>query len=601
MGTLEVRSLSRIRDGVLVFDEVSFTVSDGRVSALAGPSLAGKTSLLRVIAGVERSDGGDVLLDGQSILRQRPERRRIGFLFDDLALFEDMTVRENVTFGLRMQRRARVDRLRRADDVLDALGLSGRAHRKPRDLTPGERKRLAFARAVAPEPSLLLLDEPTAGVEEVGRETWRQELAQALRALQVTTLIATTDLRDAVTLADDLALMAEGQILQTGTVARVLQGPISIEAATLAGYVPLVRGEVVEGLVIESGVGSIPFPAGFPLRQQAAVMAHPTALFGVPGGSGLGSGVSGTLLRARPDGPVYVVEVQLNDRSVALRWEWDLMPPEPGTLIEIAVRPGTLRFFNDIPAPRVRSAESPVVNPERFAALASRPVAGADAPGPRTAPPDTPDDFAPITTTSTRTAAPVDPNASQDATTATSAVAADRAGQGDLEESSIAAAAAGGTQSESASASAGSAHASRRETETGKARPEAFTRAVRETDEDRPAMQEATMASLSAEGPLSPSGEDTVGERSGKPRGPADSARTPQSQADARPAERGLKPAAEPVQSVTSAVDPVRTRSPRPAPPAEPAPEVHTSSYGPAPAAPPPPKADDRHSGMPLD
>lgn len=386
MGTLEVRSLSRIRDGVLIFDEVSFAVPDGHTAAIVGPALAGKTSLLRVIAGIERSDGGDVLLDGQSLLRLPPERRHLGFLFDDLALFENMTARENVMFGLRMHRRNRVDRLRRTDDVLDALGLAGRAQRKPRDLSPGERKRLAFARAVAPEPSLLLLDDPTAGVEEVEREVWRQELAEALRALRVTTLIATSDMRDAVTLADDLVLLAEGQLLQTGAVARVLQGPASIEAARLAGYVPLVRGDVAEGFVVEPGVGSIAFPAGFPLRQHAAVMAHPTALFGVPGGSGLGSGVSGTLIRARPDGPVYLLEVQLDDRTVALRWEWDLTPPSPGALVEIAVRPGTLRFFNDTPAPRVRNAESPAADVERFATLAPRAVAGTDAPGPRTPP-----------------------------------------------------------------------------------------------------------------------------------------------------------------------------------------------------------------------
>lgn len=370
MGTLEVRSLSRIRDGVLLFDEVSFIVPDGHAAALVGPAHAGKTALMRVIAGIDGSDAGDVLLDGQSLLRLPPERRRVGFLFDGLALFDDMTVRENVAFGLRMQRRARVDSLRRTDEVIEALGLGAQAQQKPRDLGPAARKRVAFARAIAPEPALLLLDEPTFGVEEVGRETWRQELAQALRTLGVTTLVATTDLRDAVTLAEDLVLMAEGQVIQTGTVSRVLQGPISIEAATLTGYVPLVRGDVADGFVQEAGVGSVAFPSGFPLRQHATVMAHPTALFGVPGGSGLGSGVAGTLLRARSDGPVYVVDVQLNDRTVALRWEWDLVPPPPGTAVEIAVRPGTLRFFNDTPAPRVRSAEpSTLLDPERSASL----------------------------------------------------------------------------------------------------------------------------------------------------------------------------------------------------------------------------------------
>ncbi|RLT42423.1 MAG: ATP-binding cassette domain-containing protein [Chloroflexi bacterium] len=544
MGTLEVRSLSRIRDGVLLFDEVSFTVPDGRVTAIAGPAMSGKTSLLRVIAGVERSDGGDVLVDGQSLLRLPTERRRLGFLFDDLALFEDMTVRDNVAFGLRMQRRKRVERLRRTDDVLDALGLGGKAHRKPRDLSPGERKRLAFARAVAPEPSLLLLDEPTAGVEEVGREAWRQELAQALRALHVTTVIATTDLRDAVVLADELVLMAEGQVVQTGTVSRVLQGPVSIEAATLAGYVPLVRGEVVEGYVIEQGVGALPFPPGFPLRQQAAVMAHPTALFGVPGGSGLGSGVSGRLLRARPDGPVYVVEIQLNDRSVALRWEWDLTPPEPGSSIEIAVRPGTLRFFNDSPAPRVRTAESATVDPERFAVLAPRVVAGADAPGPRTAQPAPPEEPTEPIEPEPGAAVKATPAPTSSATRKTTS-AASTPDEGKKDWS--------GTQPE--------------------ARPPEPTSERPDADNE----------------PVTP-----------RPDAPAEG--RAEGRADRERETTATRPAGEPLRSPDAAVDPIRTRPNRPTPPpTEPDVAEHSTSYGPSPASAPPPKPDDRHSGMPLD
>lgn len=566
MGTLEVRSLSLIRDGVLLLDEVSFTVPDGRVAAIAGPALAGKTSLLRVIAGVDRSDGGDVLLDGQSLLRLPAERRRLGFLFDDLALFEEMTVRENAAFGLRMQRRKRVDRLRRTDEVLDALGLGGRAHRKPRDLSPGERKRLAFARAVAPEPPLLLLDEPTAGVEEVGREAWRQELAQALRALRVTTLIATTDLRDAVTLADDLVLLAEGQVLQTGAVSRVLQGPVSIEAATLAGYVPLVRGDVAGRFVVEPGVGSIVYPAGFPLRQHAAVMAHPTALFGVPGGSGLGSGVSGTLIRARPDGPVYVVEIQLNDRAVALRWEWDLMPPPPGAPVEIAVRPGTLRFFNDTPAPRVRSAETSTVDPERFAALAPRTVAGADSPGPLTPPPpaqkavsDAP--AAPVS--ETKAGAP-ETAASKDAPPPAAPPTARPAGE----------------KTEAPVAST--------PTRTPIATP--------------PAPAATKPAPALAPPPVQPSGGAAARpapRQDGPPKagGPV----LPAPRPETRTHEHETGHPGEPLRSPAAAVEPVRIRPPRPTPPPAEPEQVHTSSYGPAPAAPPPPKSDGRHSGMPLD
>lgn len=552
MGTLEVRSLSRIREGVLLFDEVSFTVPDGHVAALAGPVRAGKTSLLRVIAGIERSDAGDVVLDGQSLMRLPTERRGVGFLFDDLALFEDMTVRENVAFGLRMQRRKRVDRLRRTDDVLEALGLGTRSQQKPRDLSPGERKRLAFARAVAPEPELLLLDEPTFGVEEVGRDAWRQELGQALRTLGVTTLIATTDLRDAVMLADELLLMAEGQLVQTGAVSRVLQGPVSIEAALLTGYVPLVRGDVVDGLVVEPGVGSIVFPAGLPLRQHAAVMAHPTALFGVPGGSGLGSGVSGTLLRARSDGPVYVVEVQLNGRSVSLRWEWDLVPPQPGTAVEIAVRPGTLRFFNDTPAHRVRGVEvSALPDPQRFASLTRRSVAGANALGP--AMPQLP------LSETARVAEPEDPGAELETESQTRA-------QAQVE-----------------------------------AEGEASEPAAPAQIEGPSAQQEARdeLPYIGAPAPVEPGGID---EASPVPTAPIeDEPILPARRPEARTHEQDPTVPDESLPSPAAPVEPVRPRPTRPTLSQVEIEEVHTSSYGPAPATPAPQTVVERHGGMPLD
>lgn len=363
MTALEVRSLSRVHGGQLALDEVSFSVDSGRIAAVLGSMLSGKTTLLRVIAGVERADGGDVLFDGAIILRHAPERRHTGLMYADLALFEQLTARENVEYGLRMRGTRRAERLSRAMEWLDAVGLHEQAGRPVGALTPSERQRIAFARTIAAEPSLLLLDEPTALVNEVERDDWRLVLRQILSDLGTTTLIATDELRDATMLADDLVLLQAGGLLQSGPIARVTQGPASIEAAAMVGYVPLIRGAAADGQVIEPGVGAVAIPEGFPLRHTAVAMAHPASLFGVPGGSGLGNGVNGTVRRARPDGPVWTLELSIGNRVVTVRWEWDLVPPEPGAPIEVAARPGTLRFFNDTPtAPRM---PTPTPSPAR--------------------------------------------------------------------------------------------------------------------------------------------------------------------------------------------------------------------------------------------
>ena len=281
-------------------------------------------------------------------------------------------------------------------------------------------------------------------------------------------------------------------------------------------------------------------------------MAHPTALFGVPAGTGLGSGVSGSVLRARPDGPVYVVEVQLNDRFIALRWEWDLVPPEPGTLIEIAVRPGTLRFFNDSPAPRVRSAESPAVDAERFAALAPRAVAGAEAPGPRTAQPPPP--------VFEMDLGSVDDSLSPD----------DRSAEAEVLTPE------GTTPSAKTSAAVA-------ETADELSKPQ----------ETATPTSDATPRSKVTSETAPPGASDGIS-FAGTPR------LEPAHRTGARPTESAASMPTEP--AAPDATDPMRSRPARPTPPTDdPGEETHTSSFDPSPAAAPPPKADDRHSGMPLD
>ena len=316
MATLTVRDLTRSYEaGPRVVDGVSFEVADGRVAALLGPSGSGKTTILRLIAGLDRPEGGDVLLDSASILDRPPHRRGVGLLFQELALFPHLDVRANVEFGLRMAKWPRARREQRATELLELVGLSALASRRVDALSGGERQRVGLARALAPEPDVLLLDEPLGALDEARKQELRRELHGLLDRLGTTALIVSHDLRDAQALADDLIVMDAGRVLQFGPLRDVLSQPVTAFVAAMVGWVRLVDGPLVDGRVSEDGVGAIELPPAAesvpPHAERVRIMAHPSTLLGVPRGRGLGSGAHGTVTATRPDGPLHVLEVAL--------------------------------------------------------------------------------------------------------------------------------------------------------------------------------------------------------------------------------------------------------------------------------------------------
>ncbi|MEX2445708.1 MAG: ABC transporter ATP-binding protein [Dehalococcoidia bacterium] len=380
MATLEVRSLSRFapRDGVVV-DDVSFSVRAGRVAALLAPSGAGKTALLRLIAGLDQPDAGDVLLDDASVVRQRPHRRGIGMMFRDLGLFPHRDVRGNVAFGLRMLGWPRLDRDQRVEELLELVGLPGRGGARVASLSIDEQERVALARTLAPQPSVLLLDEPLNGNGRM-TETLRGELRDLLHRLEAATVVATSDLRLASSVADDLIVMRDGRVLQAGPLHVVLTEPVSAEVAAILGYVTLVHGNVDGDHVSEDDAGAVSLPEAPPTGSTAIIMAHPSSLLAVPDPA-LGCGVRGTVTRSRPIGPTWAVDLAVGPRIVEARWEWDLAPPLPGAELGVAVPPGRLRVFaTAAEAPPTDDDEPPAfVRPTRRSSTQQQP---ADAPPP---------------------------------------------------------------------------------------------------------------------------------------------------------------------------------------------------------------------------
>jgi iron(III) transport system ATP-binding protein len=234
---LELHAAARRFGARRALDGVSFGLEEGEIGCLLGPSGCGKTTALRCIAGLETLDGGSILSQGRVLggpgVHLPPQQRGIGLVFQDHALFPHLTARGNVEFGLRQL--PRLERRARAAQVLELVGLGDRADTYPAQLSGGEQQRVAVARALAPRPATLLLDEPFSSLDVALRERLVGELRALLKALGATALVVTHDQQDAFALADRVGLMREGRLEQWGTPYDLYHRPVSRFAAEFVG------------------------------------------------------------------------------------------------------------------------------------------------------------------------------------------------------------------------------------------------------------------------------------------------------------------------------------------------------------------------------
>ena len=206
-------------------DGVSLTVDDGEILGVLGPSGCGKTTTLRTVAGFETPNAGTVSFDDRDVTNVPPENRNVGLVFQEYALFDNMTVRENVAFGLRMRGVGSAEREDRADELLDMLGIGEMAGRDPTTLSGGQQQRVGLARALAIEPSVLLLDEPMTGLDAKLKARLRDEVGELLSDLDVTGLYVTHDQEEAMLMCDRIAVMNDGHVEQVGTPREVYESP----------------------------------------------------------------------------------------------------------------------------------------------------------------------------------------------------------------------------------------------------------------------------------------------------------------------------------------------------------------------------------------
>jgi sulfate/thiosulfate transport system ATP-binding protein len=226
---IEAKHLVRTFGDYLALDKVSLQIEDGELMALLGPSGSGKTTLLRVIAGLDFPDSGSVLFDDQDATLFKIQKRRVGFVFQNYALFRHLTVYKNIAFGLEVaQRKDRLGPAKIRERVFELLGLvqlAGFENRLPAQLSGGQRQRIALARALAIQPRILLLDEPFGALDAMVRKELRSWVKQLQRQLKITTIFVTHDQDEAIEIADRIVVMNSGHIEQIGTPTEVCEEP----------------------------------------------------------------------------------------------------------------------------------------------------------------------------------------------------------------------------------------------------------------------------------------------------------------------------------------------------------------------------------------
>lgn len=341
---LEIKNIIKDFGGRRVVDDVSLTVMPGQVTCLLGPSGCGKSTTLRIVAGVELQNSGTIHVDGKlvcdTVYRLPPEQRNIGLMFQDFALFPHLTVAQNVAFGL--MGRKPTDRVH---DLLAKVGMTRHAADYPHQLSGGEQQRVALARALAPAPQIMLMDEPFSGLDDRLRDDIRDETLEVLKSEGTAVLLVTHEPGEAMRMADEIALMRDGRIVQQGAPYNIYNSPVDLEASAFFSDINVIRGKV-EGALTRTAFGQFLAP-GVPDGTEVDIGIRPQHIkidFD-RGGRGPnptpadGTAARGVVERARFMGASSLVEFRMDfDGSILKAIVPSVFLPKPGMPLWIMIR-----------------------------------------------------------------------------------------------------------------------------------------------------------------------------------------------------------------------------------------------------------------------
>ena len=326
MPALILTDLSKSYGNMPAVSDVSLTAEHGELVCLLGPSGCGKTTLLRLIAGLEFPDSGTIAFDGVDLRGVAPHMRGFGLMFQDLALFPHMDVYRNVGFGLRMQGVATGEIRRRADELLELVDLAGFGDRKVHELSGGERQRVALARSLAPEPKLLMLDEPLGSLDRVLRESLQSEVRSILKEVGVMAIHVTHDREEAYAIADTIVVMDRGSLVQAGSPEALYKDPANELVARSLGVRNIVSGTLARAdgpaqVVCALGTLAVgwPVPSEVPVGGDVLALIDERTVSVIPARDAItsaGSTLAGTITAREFRGGESALHVSVGDGTI---------------------------------------------------------------------------------------------------------------------------------------------------------------------------------------------------------------------------------------------------------------------------------------------